>query len=370
MARVQLHGVTKRYGDVVGVDDVSLDVVDGEFLAFLGPSGCGKTSTMRMIAGLEAITSGTITIGDRRVNDLSPAERNVAMAFENYGLYPHMTVFGNIAYPMRIRGHTRDQIEREVIQTARLLHIDDVLDRRPGELSGGVRQRISLARALVRKPSVFLMDEPISHLDADLRSRMRGELKRLHSMKEATTIYVTHDQLEAMSMSDRIAVMHQGRFQQVGTPAEVFRQPANRFVASFIGEPPMNLLPAQVAAADGGGALVSVDDDPILSVSGAVASGLLAEGGTEAGGVEIGIRPVDFQLAPAGSAGLPGRIRVAETLGEISLLTVDAGEQRLRVQVPATLTPAEGDEVVLVPRPDRVHFFSMVTGDAIRAHGQ
>ena len=246
MASLVLDNVSKKYGNVLGVDRISVEVNDGEFVALIGPSGCGKSSTMRMIAGLESITTGSIFIDRVRVNDLRPAARQTAMSFENYGLYPHMTIFENIAYPLKIRKTATESLEAEVVRIARLLHIEELLDSKPKEVSGGVQQRVSLARALVRKPSVFLLDEPLSHLDADLRSLMRGELKRLQKLGGSTMIYVTHDQLEAMTMSDRIIVMNEGRFQQVGTPTDIFHRPSNRFVAWFIGEPAMNLFSGRV----------------------------------------------------------------------------------------------------------------------------
>lgn len=367
MARVQLTNVLKRYGNgVIGVDHVSLDVADGEFLSFLGPSGCGKTSTMRMIAGLEDITAGTIHIGNALVNKLAPAQRNVAMAFENYGLYPHMTLYGNISYPLRIRKLPPDQVAREVVRISRLLHVEDLLDRKPAEVSGGVRQRVSLARALVRNPSVFLLDEPLSHLDADLRSNMRGELKRLHEMNHATTIYVTHDQLEAMTMSDRIAVMNAGQLQQVGTPAEIFHLPANRFVASFIGEPPMNILQGSVQpVADGNGATVYIDGSPFIGVEGEVGRAVLQAASDDGWIVDVGVRPPDLLLQEWAEQGLPARVRIREFMGENVLLTLESGDLRVRMLAPRGTKAQEGDSVVVCPREDRVHFFASSSGVAI-----
>ena len=365
MARVVLDNLVKRYGPVLAVDHVSLECADQEFLALLGPSGCGKTSTMRMIAGLEEISDGQILIGDRRVNDMPPAERNVAMAFENYGLYPHMTVFANIAYPLRVRGATQEEIVRDVVRVARLLQIERQLDRRPGELSGGVQQRISLARALVRKPAVFLMDEPISHLDADLRAQMRGELKRLHQVDGSTTIYVTHDQLEALSMADRIAVMHLGILQQVATPIEIFERPANRFVATFIGEPPMNILSSSVQRRDDD-VVVMANGHELVRVPQPLRESVLAATGGGIGPIDVGVRAANFRLAEPGEPGLPGLVRLREVLGDFALLSVVAGEQRLRVQVPAHLRVAEDEAISVTPDPQSVHFFDSSTGVAIR----
>jgi ABC-type sugar transport system ATPase subunit len=364
MASVELRNLTKRYGaEVLAVDNISLSVRDGEFLALLGPSGCGKTSTMRMIAGLEEITGGEILVDGRVVNHLSSAERNVAMAFENYGLYPHKTVFGNIAYPLVVRRRSRRDIEASVLRVAAMLHIDGVLDRKPAELSGGFQQRVSLARALVREPSVFLMDEPISHLDADLRSVMRGELKRLQKDNGATTIYVTHDQLEAMSMADRIAVMHRGVIQQVGTPLDIFNSPANEFVASFIGEPPMNLFTADLRTARAGGPVVQVGEHELPVASGGSGNGI---GDRPDQAIRVGVRPKHFVLQPPGSAaGLPAEVRVAEALIDRVLATLDSPAGRLRLELPAGTVLREGERIQVAPRPDRIHLFEPETGLSI-----
>jgi multiple sugar transport system ATP-binding protein len=364
MAAITLDKVVKMYGKVVGVDKISLKVADGEFISFLGPSGCGKTSTMRMIAGLEDISDGSIYIGDKRVNGLAPADRNVAMAFENYGLYPHMSLFRNIAYPLFVRKMPPAEIGREVVRIARLLHIEDLLDKKPSDVSGGVRQRVSLARALVRKPAVFLLDEPLSHLDAELRGSMRGELKRLHDLNGATTIYVTHDQLEAMTMSDQIAVMNQGQLQQVGTPTDIFFHPANRFVASFIGEPAMNLLKGRVeSAADG--VVVSLDNRPFVTLTGELGATVLEASRSEGGEIEVGVRPPDLEIQGGEGPGLRAKVRFREFLGETVLLTLDTGVDRIRVMVPRDTSVNEGDKVTLAPRQDRLHFFSVKTGLAV-----
>ena len=297
MARVVLERVVKRYGKVLAVDDLTLECAHHEFLAILGPSGCGKSSTMRMVAGLEEITEGTISIGDQVVNDLPPAARNVAMAFEHYGLYPHMSVFDNIAYPLRVARVPTEEMVRSVLDVVRMLRIEPFLERRPRALSGGVRQRVSLARALVRRPSVFLLDEPISHLEAELRNEMRIELKRLHAANDSTTIYVTHDQLEALTMADRVAIMHQGGLQQVGTPEDVYRRPANRFVATFVGEPPMNIVQASV-----NGGRVAVGDYALEQVAPGTMAAIESTAGGAGGTVDVGVRPDDFRLWP-GRAG-------------------------------------------------------------------
>ena len=284
MTTISLTDVVKNYGPVEAVRGITFEVADGEYLGLLGPSGCGKSSTMRMIAGLEEISGGTIAIDGEVVNEKTPAERNTAMAFENYGLYPHMTVFGNVAYPLRLRGMDDDGLIAEVVRAANLLNIGPLLDRRPRELSTGVQQRVSLARALVRRPTVFLLDEPLSHLDAELRAQMRIELKRLQVESGGTMIHVTHDQLEALSLSDRVAVMDQGEIQQIGTPEEVYGSPANRFVATFIGEPPMNIMGAAIGATDGS---VSVEQQVVARVPDQTRDAIIAA--EHSGGVDIGL---------------------------------------------------------------------------------
>ncbi len=242
MASLTFNGVWKRYDQVEAVKDLNLAVADGEFLCLLGPSGCGKSSSLRMIAGLEFISDGDILLDDRRINDLEPRHRDIAMVFESYALYPTKTVFENMANPLRLRKASKDEIDRRVRETARILEIERLLDRRPSQLSGGQKQRVAIGRVLVREPKAFLFDEPIAHLDAKLRARMRGELKHIQKTLGTTTVYVTHDQLEGMSMADRIAIMRDGVLQQVGTPYEVFNRPANVWVATFVGDPPMNIL--------------------------------------------------------------------------------------------------------------------------------
>src|SRR5215468_4851963 len=253
MAQVRLRNVFKSYGDVHAVNDVSLTIEDGEFVALVGPSGCGKTTTLNLVAGLIELTEGDIFIGDRLVNDVDPKDRDIAMVFQNYALYPNKSVFKNLAFPLKMRKVPSSEIEQKVRATAKLLDIEHLLERRPRELSGGQQQRVALGRALVRDPRVFLMDEPLSNLDAKLRVQMRAELKRFHQNLNATVIYVTHDQLEAVTMADKMAVMHRGVLQQYDAPERVFAQPVNTFVAGFVGSPAMNLLKARVA--QNGGAL-------------------------------------------------------------------------------------------------------------------
>lgn len=242
MARVLLNNVTKRFGNVIAVNDVNLEIKDKEFVVLVGPSGCGKTTTLRMIAGLEEISEGTITIGDTVVNDIPPKDRDIAMVFQNYALYPHMDVYNNMAFGLKLRKFPKTEIDRRVKEAARMLGIENLLDRKPGQLSGGQRQRVAVGRAVVREPKVFLMDEPLSNLDAKLRVQMRAELSKLHNRLQATIIYVTHDQTEAMTMGDRIVVMRDGIIQQVASPLVIYNHPSNKFVAGFIGTPPMNFV--------------------------------------------------------------------------------------------------------------------------------
>ncbi len=252
MAKVTLKNVTKVYqGEVRAVDNFNLEIQDGEFIVFVGPSGCGKTTTLRMIAGLEEITEGELYIGDRLVNNVPPKDRDIAMVFQNYALYPHMTVYKNMAFGLKLRKLPKDEIDKRVKEAAEILGISQLLDRKPSQMSGGQRQRVALGRAIVRKPAVYLFDEPLSNLDAKLRVQMRAEISKLHTRLKTTTIYVTHDQVEAMTLGDRIVVMKDGKIQQVGTPLEVYMQPVNKFVAGFIGSPPMNFMEVVVEEAGG-----------------------------------------------------------------------------------------------------------------------
>src|SRR3954451_1101194 len=264
MSQVVIRNANKKYGDVHAVKDVNLQIRDKEFMVFVGPSGCGKTTTLRMVAGLEAITSGDILIGDKVVNDLPPMDRDIAMVFQNYALYPHMSVYDNMAFGLKMRKFEKAEIKRRVDRAAAILDIGQLLARKPRQLSGGQRQRVALGRAIVRDPKVFLFDEPLSNLDAKLRVQMRVELKKLHERLGTTAIYVTHDQVEAMTLGDRVVVMRDGRVQQVGDPMELYNQPANRFVAGFIGSPAMNFAQVRITAQNGG--LWATSDDLRIKV--------------------------------------------------------------------------------------------------------
>jgi sn-glycerol 3-phosphate transport system ATP-binding protein len=354
MASVTLDNVRKVYaGGVEAVKGVSLAIPDGSFTVLLGPSGCGKSTLLRMIAGLETITSGTISIGGRNVNQVEPAERDIAMVFQNYALYPHMSVYNNMAYGLRNRGVAAPEIERRVAEAAKLLAIGDFLKRRPRELSGGQRQRVAMGRAIVREPQAFLFDEPLSNLDAKLRVQMRIEIRRLHNRLKATSIFVTHDQIEAMTMADTIVVMNAGRVEQTGAPGEVYRRPATRFVATFIGSPAMNLVPGRVAepgVAEVGGGRLAFDAGEFPVAAGSQ--------------VEVGIRPEDLRLAGSGEGALTFTKDFAEELGATRLFHGMVGEAAMVVALSGP-APA-GDSFGLSAAPDAVHLFDPETGNSLR----
>lgn len=345
MASVKLIDVEKRWGDVVGVARQCLDIADGEFVVFLGPSGCGKTTTMRMVAGLEAPSAGEIWIGGRDVTDALPKDRDVAMVFQNYGLYPHMTVAENIAYPLKVRGLGRAERSARAREVADKVELAHLLDRRPRDLSGGQRQRVALARAIVRKPQVFLMDEPLSNLDAKLRVSMRAEIRRLQSELRITTIYVTHDQVEAMTLGDRVVVMRGGVIQQVGTPTEVYNRPANLFVASFVGSPPMNLLPARGC-------------DGALEVCGHPVPGLGTADGRD---LVLGVRPEDIVLTAPGEGDLDAAVYLSELTGDAVLVTLEIGQVRLCVRGDRHLRLEIGQSVGLKLPREHCHLFDAQT---------
>ena len=350
MAAVSLRNLTKRWGGFVAVDDQSLEIRDREFLVLLGPSGCGKTTTMRMIAGLEEPTSGEIRIGGRVVNDELPRDRDVAMVFQNYGLYPHMTVRDNIAYPLRVRGGLgADEIRGRVRAVAAKVQLEELLDRKPRALSGGQRQRVALARAIVRTPQVFLMDEPLSNLDAKLRVTMRAELKHLSHELRITTVYVTHDQIEAMTLADRVAVMNHGRIQQLGTPEDIYDDPKNLFVAGFIGSPAMNLIEGAV---EGGRFLV--EGTAIAAV----------EGGTRRG-VVLGIRPEDLTLAEPGQGSFDAEVYASELTGESVLVTVEVAGRRIAARAGRHTRKAIGETVGIRVDPAHAFLFDAASGDRL-----
>ncbi|WP_137145447.1 ABC transporter ATP-binding protein [Mycolicibacterium sp. CR10] len=350
MAEVEFRDVTRRFaGGVTALDGLNLSVADGEFLILVGPSGCGKSTALRLLAGLDKPTSGDIRIGGQVVNGLAPGERDIAMVFQNYALYPHMTVYRNLAYGLRQRRTPRAEIERRVRETAELLEIGELLDRKPGQLSGGQRQRVAMGRALVRQPQVFLLDEPLSNLDAKLRNQVRGDLKRLHREVPVTSIYVTHDQVEAMTLGDRLCVMAGGEVQQIGTTDDVYNHPANTFVAAFMGSPPMNLLSGVVQAGT-------------LHIDGAALSVVPCPDGP----VTVGVRPEHLQLRTVCADGMvPACVDVVEPLGSHVLVTaLVEGQARVVVQAPAGTRLAAGARIGLVVPPEWTYFFDAETGVA------
>ena len=336
---ITLHHLSKSFGGSPVVDDLSLEIGDGEFVVLLGPSGCGKTTTLRMIAGLEAATSGDILIDHRRVNDLAPQKRDVAMVFQSYALYPHMTVADNIAYPLRVRKLNREQIQKQVARTAAMLEIEALLARRPRELSGGERQRVALARAIVRDPRAFLMDEPLSNLDAKLRLQMRAELKRLQQQLATTTVYVTHDQAEAMTLGHRVAVMHKGQLQQFDKPLEIYQRPANRFVAEFVGGPGMNFFTEEVART------------------------LLKSAEATQTDADVGIRPEHVEISRVPRDGwLPARVYVSELMGNEVLVFLEIDHQKIIARAPADFRADAETPVWISVAADKLHFFDTKTG--------
>jgi len=351
MSGVTFAQVTKAYGQVTAVDSLTLEIVDGEFMVLLGPSGCGKSTALRMIAGLEEITSGMLSIGDQVVNHVPPRERDIAMVFQSYALYPHMTVRKNIESPLVANKAAKvDAAERNrrVDEAARALDLTEYLDRKPGELSGGQRQRVALARAIVRRPEVFLMDEPLSNLDAKLRTQTRLELVELHRRLGTTIVYVTHDQVEAMTMADRIAIINRGRLQQVGPPQAVYDRPANLFVAGFVGSPPMNTLE---------GTLTFVGEEPVVTTGHGALQAASAGAATEGTHVVVGVRSEHLQIGE-GPAALRGTVENVEMLGHERHVVVRVGESMLVVRQ-LTDTPAAvvGEQVALVADPVGVHLF-------------
>jgi sn-glycerol 3-phosphate transport system ATP-binding protein len=356
VADVEFCGVTRRYGgDVVALNNLDLKIADGEFLILVGPSGCGKSTALRLLAGLDTPTSGEIKIGGEVVNRMSPGERDIAMVFQNYALYPHMSVRANLAYGLRQRRTPRRDIDQRVRDTAELLDITKLLDRKPGQLSGGQRQRVAMGRALVRRPRAFLLDEPLSNLDAKLRTQVRGDLKRLHRELPVTSIYVTHDQVEAMTLGDRLCVMADGEVQQIGTTDDIYNRPANTFVAAFMGSPPMNLIPGTVV----GGR---------LQISGAALTTVAAPDGP----ITVGARPEHLEVVPSSHDGaVPARIDFCEPLGSHVLVNalVDAPGTAAPVRVvahaPADTVLDAGTAVGLRLPPEKTYLFDAGTGKVL-----
>jgi multiple sugar transport system ATP-binding protein len=347
MARIQLQNIVKRYGGFTGVREMNLEIDDEEFLVLLGPSGCGKTTTMRMIAGLEEPTEGRIVIGGEEVNEVDARDRDVAMVFQGYALYPNMSVYENIRFPLRMRGIPKGEQDRMIRTAASMVELDAFLDRKPGALSGGQRQRAALARAIVRQPQVFLMDEPLSNLDAKLRASMRVQIKHLQRQLRITTVYVTHDQIEAMTLADRIVIMDKGAIQQVGTPDEIYGDPANTFVAGFIGAPPMNLIAGEAA-----GGVFTASGIAVPCPRGV------------AGAVTLGVRPEDCVL---GGGHLAGTVFGVEPTGDTTYLTVVVEGRQVEVKAPRDFRAGLDEPVSLGFDPQRLYFFDGASGARIRA---
>jgi multiple sugar transport system ATP-binding protein len=366
LAQVLIRSLNKMYDDVHAVKDVNLEIRDKEFMVLVGPSGCGKTTTLRMIAGLESITSGQVLIGDTVVNELPPMDRDIAMVFQNYALYPHMSVYDNMAFGLKMRKFAREDIRRRVQEAAEILGIGDYLHRKPRQLSGGQRQRVALGRAIVRHPRVFLFDEPLSNLDAKLRVQMRVELRKLHERLGTTAVYVTHDQVEAMTLGDRVVVMKDGWVQQVGDPMELYNSPANRFVAGFLGSPAMNFSAVRIQAEDGGGGgLWAVNDAMRIRVPAPFADRVGGHAGRE---LTLGVRPEDLRIATDGEAdgmALDAVVEVVEKLGSEILLDVRVGTDSVVAAVEPTARARVRDRLRLAVNPDRLHFFDAQSGAAI-----
>jgi len=360
MARVVLKNLTKKFGKVVAVKNLSLEAKDRSFLVLLGPSGCGKTTILRCIAGLETPDEGEIYIGDKLVNDLPPRDRDVAMVFQSYALYPHMTAFENIAFPLKMRGVPKDEIKRRVKEVAELLKISHLLDRKPKQLSGGEAQRVALGRAIVREPKVFLMDEPLSNLDAKLRVYMRAELKRLQQHLKITTIYVTHDQIEAMTMADEVAVLSQGVLQQLATPDELYNHPKNLFVAGFIGSPPMNFITASLKAKKE--KLFLVAENFELELTEDLANILKGKEGLE---VVIGIRPEDLKFVNKSEGKIHGKVFMQEPLGSEVIVDIKVNDELIKVKERPDFRLEVGKDVWLTFDYNKLHLFDKKTGKAI-----
>jgi multiple sugar transport system ATP-binding protein len=356
---VTLEKVTKKFGEVIAVEDLTLEIKDKEFMVLLGPSGCGKTTTLRMIAGLESPDSGAIYIGDRQVNDLPPKDRNVAMVFQSYAIYPYMSVFDNIAFPLKIRKTPKEEIAERVNNVAALLEIQTLLNRKPKELSGGQRQRVALGRAIIRNPDIFLMDEPLSNLDAKLRVHMRAELKKLHEKVKATTVYVTHDQLEAMSMGDRIAIMDNGLLQQVGTPSSIYNNPKNAFIGGFIGSPAMNMFEGATETRKDGKLTVDFGSFQ-LELSDETKETLEKAQTTD---LTLGVRPEDIDIVkrPKKEA-IKAKVEVIEPVGRELQVHLSAGEASIIVITTPSQDLSAGETVWLLPNKEKAHLFDSKTG--------
>jgi multiple sugar transport system ATP-binding protein len=363
MTQIELRGVQKFFGALQVIKDVNLSIADNEFIVLLGQSGCGKTTTLRAIAGLETIDEGDILIDGKPVQHLKCSDRDIAMVFQSFSLYPHMNVFENIAFPLRATRMSQGEVDKAVGEIAKVLRITELLGKKPSALSGGDMQRVAIGRALVRRPKAMLMDEPIGALDAKLREEMRAEIKRLHLKQGSTTIYVTHDQIEAMSLADRIVIMHEGVLQQVGSPEEVYAHPTNMFVARFVGSPVMNIAPATVAA-DGGGARVTVESAPEgFAFPGELLSKL---NGSANRNLSLGVRPEGVLVRHDAAEGfLPVEAHIIEPLGAYDIVDLQIGSQMLRARTRSGYVKSAGTRVFARIDPSQAHFFDAASGNSL-----
>ncbi|NBB91152.1 MAG: sn-glycerol-3-phosphate ABC transporter ATP-binding protein UgpC [Spirochaetes bacterium] len=368
MATVNLKNITKVYeGNVLAVKDANITINDKEFVVLVGPSGCGKTTTLRMVAGLEDITSGELSIDDKVVNDIPPKDRDIAMVFQNYALYPHMTVYDNMAFGLKIRKFKKEDIKSRVDEAAKILDIGELLERKPKALSGGQRQRVAVGRAIVRKPKVFLFDEPLSNLDAKLRVQMRAEISGLHNRLQATMLYVTHDQVEAMTMGDKIVVMRDGLIQQIGDPLTLYNSPVNRFVAGFIGSPPMNFLNVNIS--EEGKKIVMDEPNFKMELSGKPAEVAKDYVGKQ---MSFGVRPEDLRYDPDAKDGtyIPATVEVIEPLGAETHLYLNTGAHQFIARVNPNIGVSVGDQVKIVPVMEKVLLFDQETEQALALESQ
>jgi multiple sugar transport system ATP-binding protein len=356
MASISIRNLVKRYGNFTVIPDLNLEIADHEFVVFVGPSGCGKSTLLRIIAGLEPISSGDLYIGDKRVNGVQAAQRDIAMVFQDYALYPHMKVYDNMSFALELRGVPKGEIDARVKRAAALLHIEPYLDRKPKELSGGQRQRVAMGRAIVRNPKAFLFDEPLSNLDAKLRGQVRAEIKALSQELKTTMVFVTHDQIEAMTMADRIVVLQSGTIQQYDTPEMVYERPANQFVAGFIGSPAMNFFPVEWRV----GAILS-QGATAVPLDGETASRL-----RQAGSAVLGVRPEHFAVAADAADGIVVNIKLVEPLGSDTLIHFDLAGGSAIARVDPALRPKVGDRITLRPQPGKTHLFNAANGEVLR----